>query len=209
MPPSDRPDAVSLQDLTARGDDYNAQSFLIESMTGRLCTTQLVQVKSVTNAGGPSAIGRVSVQPMVAQVDGAGNAVAHGVINDVPYFRLQGGANAIILDPVVGDIGIAVFAMRDISSVKASRAVSNPGSKRRYDWADALYIGGVLNGAPTQYISFTGGGVSVKTTGSYTVEAASIAMISPTMTHNGVNVGSTHAHTGVQTGSGTSGPPVP
>jgi hypothetical protein len=30
-----------------------------------------------------------------------------------------------------------------------------------------------------------------------------------TLTNNGVNVGSTHTHGGVQTGGGTSGPPSP
>jgi len=55
----------------------------------------------------------VSVQPLVNQVDGQGNPTQHGIINGVPVFRLQGGANAIIADPVAGDIGLLATASRD------------------------------------------------------------------------------------------------
>jgi hypothetical protein len=42
----------------------------------------------------------------------------------VPYFRVQGGADAIIIDPKVGDLGIAVFCSRDITGVKRSKEAS-------------------------------------------------------------------------------------
>ena len=34
------------------------------------------------------------------------------VIHNVPYMRIQGGANGIILDPAIGDIGIATVCDR-------------------------------------------------------------------------------------------------
>ena len=99
---------------------------LIRTRMLRMRTSLPVRVESVTNDGGVSPIGRVSIRPLVQQVDGEGNATDHGIINNVPYFRIQGGANAVIMDPEVGDIGMALFADRDISAVKASGQSSPP-----------------------------------------------------------------------------------
>ena len=49
---------------------------------------------------------------------------------------------------------------------------------------------------------FSCGGVEVAITG------AGISITGGTVTHNGVNIGDDHAHTGVTPGGGTSGPPV-
>ena len=143
------------------GSDFNAIVSIVKSILSRIATTTLVQVKAVTNDGGVAAVGFVDIQPLINQVDGDGNAVAHGTIFGVPYQRAQGGANAIILDPQVGDIGIAVFASRDIGGVIAKRAAANPGSNGRFRWSDALYIGGVLNGVPTQWVRFSNEGIEI------------------------------------------------
>ncbi|MDE2000650.1 MAG: oxidoreductase, partial [Burkholderiales bacterium] len=142
------------QDSHSFSAELSATVFLIQQMLGRVCTATLAQVKAVSNNGGVTPVGTVTIQPLVNQVDGSGNTVAHGLIYNVPYFRLQGGANAVILDPEIGDIGIAVFADHDISSVKSTKAAANPGSGRRFDMSDALYLGGFLGGAPSQYVQF-------------------------------------------------------
>lgn len=64
----------------------------------------------------------------------------------------------MIVDPVIGDIGIAVFADRDISTVKRTKAQGNPGSRRRFDAADGMYLGGLLNSAPTNYLQLSSDG---------------------------------------------------
>ncbi len=158
------------------GDEYGAQMFLISQALARLSTSTLVRVVAVTNAGGVAPVGFVDVQPLVNQLDGAGNAVPHAVLHNLPYFRLQGGTDAIILDPKVGDIGIAVFASRDISAVKASKGQANPGSWRSHDMADGLYVGGLLNGTPVQYVQFTAGGINVVSPSKVTVQAPNIEM---------------------------------
>lgn len=140
---------------------FNAISFVTRNLMNSMCTATLVKVLAVTNSGDLSPVGFVDLQPMVNLIDGAGIAVKHFPVYKCPYFRLQGGANAIVLDPQVGDIGIAIFADRDISSATANKDVANPGSFRRFDWADALYLGGVLNGAPTQYVQFNAAGITV------------------------------------------------
>src|SRR5574337_340077 len=93
------------QDPTSSTSDFNAHSFLIRQTLNQISTATLVQVKAVTNSGGVSPVGFVDVLPLVNQLDGYSNAVPHGVVHNVPYFRLQGGANAVIIDPQVGDIG--------------------------------------------------------------------------------------------------------
>jgi len=140
---------------------YDALIFTIQQILNRVQTATLVKVLTCTNKGELAPVGRVDVQPLVNQLDGALNAVPHATIFDVPYFRLQGGTDAVILDPKPGDIGIAVFASRDISAVKSSKQQSNPGSGRTHDMADALYIGGVLNGKPEQFVRFSADGIEV------------------------------------------------
>lgn len=152
---------LGAQSQTDGTSDYNAQAFVIWQILKSISGARLVQVKGVTNSGGVVPVGFVDVQVLVNQLDGWNNAVPHGTIYHLPYFRLQGGTNAVIIDPQVGDIGVAIVEDRDISSVKANKAQANPGSKRIFDLADGLYVGGFLNGLPQQYLQFSGAGIAV------------------------------------------------
>jgi phage baseplate assembly protein gpV len=176
-------------------------------------------------ATGVAPVGFVSIQILVDQVTGNDMTVPHGEIPNVPYFRLQGGANAVIIDPKVGDIGMACFASRDISAVKNARQAAPPGSRRAHDFSDAMYIGGFLNGTPTQYIHFTDSGIVVISPHAISaiapvvnVTAAEVANITApainvtgdlTVTgntsligevhNNGTNIGDDHKHAGSPT----------
>jgi hypothetical protein len=161
--------------------EFNAHSFLIRQILSRVNTSTLVQVISVTNAGGVSPVGFVDVQMMVNQLDGYGNAIANATLHHLPYSRIQGGANAVIIDPQVGDIGIAVFADHDISSVASNKATSNPGSGRRFNISDGMYIGGLLNGAPTQYVQFSTAGINITSPIAISMNAPDIKMTAPTI----------------------------
>lgn len=172
-------------EATDNGSDFNANTFLVWSILSRVRTMQVCKVLSVTNNGGISPVGFVTLQPLVNQLDGYGNAMPHGEIFNVPYFRLQGGANAIILDPQVDDIGWAGFADRDISSVKATKAQANPGSKRMFSMADAVYFGGILNGTPSQYIAFSASGIAVTSPTAITLTAPTVEVDAPTIILNG------------------------
>jgi hypothetical protein len=77
----------------------------------------------------------------------------------------------VIIDPKPGDIGMASFASHDISTVKRTKQVSNPGSRRRFDWSDGLYHGGMLNGAPSQVVRFDADGVHIETPNKVTINA--------------------------------------
>jgi hypothetical protein len=163
-----------IQTPNSAASDFNAQTFMVWSILARVRTMQPVKIMGVTNNGGVSPVGFVDILPLVNQIDGAGNAVPHETIYQCPYFRLQGGANAIIIDPQVDDIGWAGFADRDISSVVANKGQANPGSLRMFDMADAVYFGGILNGTPNQYIAFSSSGIAI-------VSPTQISMAAPTI----------------------------
>lgn len=173
-----------LQDVSSAASEFNAMSFLVTQILNRANTSTLVRVKAVTNSGGVSPVGYVDIEPLVMQVDGDGNTVPHGTIYNIPYFRLQGGTDAVILDPKVGDIGIAVFADHDISAVKSGKKKAAPGSGRRFDMADGMYLGGVLNGAPQQYVQFAAGGISLVSPTKITCQAPTVDIEATTATVN-------------------------
>lgn len=203
---------------------FEQLNFLILQSLLKLETSTLVRVVSV-NASGLAPVGTVNVVVMVGQLTGDNQTYPGVEIPNVPYFRLQGGANAVIIDPRPGDMGMCCFASRDISSVKAARRAAPPGSLRHHDFSDGMYVGGFLNAAPTQYIHFTDSGIVVHSPYAVTVDAPTATVNAPdiqmngnvqvtgnfsvngSMTNNGKNIGSTHTHSGVQTGSGNTGAP--
>ena len=135
--------------------DYAKLVFVFQQLLRGIATATIVKVVACTNDGGVAAVGTVDVLPLVNQVDGAGNPVPHTTIYGLPYTRIQGGHNAVIIDPQPDDLGIAVFASRDTSNVVATKAQANPGSARVCNYADGMYIGGLLNGVPVNYAAIT------------------------------------------------------
>jgi hypothetical protein len=144
---------------------YNTLVQLIQNQLSKVQTVTLCQVQSCTNSGGLAPFGFVDVLPLVSQVDGAGNAVPHVTLHEVPYLRIQGGSSAIIIDPQPGDVGILLTCSRDITSVVATQGQNTPGSPRQFSFADSLYLGGLLNSQPTQYLQFNEDGITVVSLG--------------------------------------------
>lgn len=213
MPQTDQPNGYrGAQDIFSGAGEYNAMLFQIQAVLAGRNQSALVQIVAVTNSGGLSPVGFVDVLPLVNQLDGNGNMMPHDVVHNLPYFRIQGGTDAVIIDPKIGDIGCAVFADRDISSVKATKKQANPGSHRRADMADGMYFGGFLNGAPTQYVRFSSAGINIVSPTAVTISAPTINS-SGTWTHTGsiINGGkhidSTHTHGGVATGGSNTATP--
>lgn len=149
-------------DPSATASIPGAIAFAIKQMMGKLNTTKLVQVKAVSGGGGAIAkAGTVDVFPLVNQIDANGNPVDHGTVYGIPWWRLTGGTGGVIVDPKVGDIGFVVCCDRDISSAIANAGQANPGSFRRFNLADGIYVGGVVNAAPKQYIAFSDAGITI------------------------------------------------
>lgn len=215
---------TGFRDAATGGNQFTSLTFLIRQQLAKVRIATIVQVLAVSNDGGVEPVGTVDVQPLVHQTDGAGNIVALPPVYGVPYVRVQGGANAVILDPQVGDLGIALFGDRDLSAVIATKAAAAPGSERRNSLADALYIGGILNGAPQQYVRFSATGVEIVSPTAIDLQAPAITLrgavhVTGDQTNEGTIVADgdvtgqgtslhTHKHGGVTTGSGQSGPPA-
>lgn len=152
---------VGMLQIPSLWGDFNNLAFMIRQALSKIQTAMLVQVVSCTNDGGVSPVGMVNVLILVNQQNSAGVGLTEGQLVNLPYVRIQGGLNAVILDPQPGDIGIAVFASRDISGVVATKKQANPATFRTYDFSDGLYVGGVLNAVPTQYVQFNSEGIAV------------------------------------------------
>lgn len=159
---------------TDSNDEFNAISFMARQIVERLNTMKPVKVVAVhPGSGSPPATGTVDVLPLVNQVDGNNNATPHGVVYGLQFLRLQSGLGAVISDPQVDDIGFVVCADRDISNVTRTRAQANPGSGRKYDLADGIYIGGILNDVPTQYVWFSATGLKIADSNGNVLEMSS------------------------------------
>jgi len=215
------------QDVQSGASDYATTQFLINQAIRKIPGALPVQVISCTNSGGVAGFGFVNVKPLIQQMDGNFQIVPNGVgtIYQLPYVRIQGGVNAIILDPVAGDIGLAMFCSRDISLVKQSRVLSAPGSRRINDWADGVYVGGILNLLPSNYLAFTQSGIVLLSTQKVTIQAPTVAVQGNMTVSGNLNIGGTttgtgdgtfagidvqeHTHSGVTTGGSDTGPPVP
>lgn len=177
---------MASQDLISQGalkpwstwGQYNNIIFAVQRALAKMQTATLVKIISCTNAGDVSPFGFVDVLPLVNQIDGSNppNPTPHGTVHGLPYLRMQGGSNAIILDPQPGDIGVAVFASRDISQIKSTQDQGNPGSFRSFDFADGIYLGGVLNGTPVQYIRFSAEGIELVSPTAITLTAPEIVV---------------------------------
>lgn len=134
---------------------YNSMRFAMEMAKAAMMTCTIVKVVKVSTKGEVGPIGRVSVLPLVDMVDGVGQTVKHANVHNLPFVRIQGGGKAVIMDPKADDIGLVVFADRDISAAKSSKKQSPPGSSRRYNMADGIYVSSVVADKPTCYIRFT------------------------------------------------------
>lgn len=210
----------------------NALMFLVESVIkNRVNTAIPVMVTAVDSGGSGVPAGRVTVRPLVNQRDGEGNSLPPTELFDLPYSRIQGGVAALVIDPVPGDIGLAIFAQQDSSNIgTGTTAPVNAGSFRYFDMADGFYIGGFLNQAPSVYLEMGQDDTAVihapskvriesplveitgrliqtgEESSAPSVMRNGFTNIGGAITSNGVTL-ETHTHSGVQSGGGNTGTP--
>lgn len=148
-----------------------AQEWIIQRMIRQLNTAQLVTVVAVHPTAGT--VGFVDLRPMVQQQTVTGTVIESGTIFRAPYLRAQGGVSAVILDPAVGDIGLAVCTQRDSTAVITTKADAPAATNRAYDLGDSLYVGAFLNADPAQFLEFLpdAAGIRLVTPGDLTIEA--------------------------------------
>ena len=183
----------------AGNSQYNALSFMIQqAIREQVNTCVICKVVGVSS-------GYVDVLPMVTQVSGKGEAIPPTTLYKLPYMRYHAGVAAVILDPVPGDIGLAVFAGKDCSNVKVGTSEPvPPASFRDNSMANGFYIGGFLNQAPSVSIELTqGGAVNITAPGGVNISGSVTA--SGDMVASGKSLVN-HVHTGDS--GGTTSPPL-
>ncbi|ENK4583031.1 phage baseplate protein [Yersinia enterocolitica] len=140
----------------------NDSDAFASSFNKLLNSNYFIRLATVTAVRGAAPNLVVDVLPLVADVRSSDRTIIQGSqIYSIPVWRLQRGGSAIIMDPVVGDIGLIAVSDVDISVARATRKESVPGSLRTHSQSDAIYFGGVLNGQPTQFIEFTDGAINI------------------------------------------------
>ncbi len=153
---TDQNDIYALNDPTSPTSGYNSLRFAIDMAKNAMMTCTIVKVKKCTVKDKVGPIGRVDVLPLVQMIDGIQRTTDHVTVYNLPYMRMVGGKRAVIMDPKEGDIGFVVTADRDISGVKEKKDVAPPGSNRRYNISDGMFVGAVLAEKPTSYVRFNG-----------------------------------------------------
>ena len=174
----------------------NQLEFLIKTLTRDMSTAIPVIITAV-QAGDTNAAGYVDARPLVAQIDAWGNSLPMAAIHHLPYFRLQSGRAAVVLDPVVDDIGLAVFAQSDCSNVKqGANQTVQPGSWRKFDQADGFYVGGFLNKSVDTFVRLAqDGSITIKAPGNVTIDAPLVTYTGDIICGGFSYLG--HTHTGV------------
>lgn len=179
--------------------EYNAMSFMIDQ-----------QIKAAVHTAIPVKIVKVDGQyvdalPLVTQVDGFGEAVQPTTLFHLPFIRYQGGIAAVIIDPVPGDIGLALFAQSDISTVvQGTTEPQQPGSFRKHSMSDGVVLVGLVNKPPTVFIEIKQDNTVNITAPSAVNVTAPVANFSGDAVIGGISfLGHIHP-----TPHGTSGPPM-
>lgn len=189
-----------MENINTSSSDYNALAFIIQQAIRQQVNTAIV-CKVVGVSGN-----YVDVLPLVTQIDGFGEVVNPTTLFKLPFMRYHGGICAVKLNPVIGDIGLAVFAQKDCSSVGVGTTEpQKPASFRENTMANGFYIGGFLNQEPSCYIELS-------QSGSITINAPAGLVINNDVTVSGDVVASgislvNHVHGGVESGGSTTSAP--
>ena len=141
--------------------EANAQQFLMQQFLMGKAFISLALVLDVKASEDDEDDVFLSVKPLVEGFSGGGDLISNSPIHGVPVWRLQRGASAVIMTPVAGDIGLIAMCDRDITPIKKTRQAALPGSNRTHSYSDAIYLGGVLNGKPSQYVKFSNDGIDI------------------------------------------------
>jgi Phage protein Gp138 N-terminal domain len=161
---------------------------------------------------------RARVQPLIDMVDTKDVIQPRAQIASIPVLQL-GGAGYVISFPIAtGTLGWIKANDRDISLLRAPYNPVAPNTLRKHSFSDALFIpdtmlngvtiaSGDVNNAVFQNAEGT---VKISLSGdTVTIKAPHVKIESTTLTHNNVNIGDTHTHSGVVTGGDDTGVPVP
>lgn len=189
-----------LAGYSAGNSEYNAMQFMIRQAIREQVNTCVICKVMATDGD------YVDVLPLVTEVNGLGESIEPTPLFHLPFMRYHAGIAAVILNPVPGDLGLAVFSTRDNSGVtKGTTAPKPPASFRGNTMANGFYVGGFLNQSPSTFIEITQGG-QVNITAPGGVNIAGNVTVSGDVVASGISLTS-HVHGGVQGGGSTTAGP--
>ncbi|CNI48552.1 Gp138 family membrane-puncturing spike protein [Yersinia pekkanenii] len=197
---------------------------MLQGIDGQL-PAQVISYDRVTN--------RATVQPLISRVTTAGEAVERGTVASMPVLALGGGEFNISFPLKTGDRGWIEASDRDISLYLQTSKQSKPNTLRMHEFSDGRFIPDVFAdyelpaghdealviqhksgqtwiGVKEKEISLKVGSTEFTLTEeNITMTAGGNAFVvsAAGAKHNGVNVGGTHTHSGVEVGDGTTSTP--
>ena len=219
-------------DIYQSSTPFNSNHQQVQKNIQEINTVFLAKIVAVKSSG-VNGSKTVTAQPLICQIDANGNKLTAPNLVEIPHYRIQAGTGALILDPVVGDIGVFVCAKRDISQIKNGTSDPQvPASFRSFNLADSIMIATIHTGTPTTYIHVNPATqtIEIKAPTSLTVNTPQATITATQTTINGnttingdlaVNGGMTstgdlncggisflsHTHGNVQNGSGNTSTP--
>lgn len=168
------------------------------------------------------ATNRAVIKPLVMLGTTDGQKISRAQLSNIPVFRFGGGGFFIRFPVKAGDFGWLKATDRDMSLIMQRGGLEDwPNTLRQHSFSDGMFFpdtlkSWVIDGANADalVIQSLDGSVCVSLhSGKVKIEAADIEMVgnmsvTGTMTNNGVNIGSTHVHSGVDAGPSNTGGPL-
>ena len=173
-----------------------------------------------------------AVQSVVTDRDGTRVWMDMPLLVDCPVVFPSGGGVVLTFPVTIGDEVLVIFASRCIDNWWQSGGVQQQAELRFHDLSDGFCLPGVeskpnvtgsisttaaelrsKDGQATISLNPSTHAVEVDTVGPMSITAPTIALngnvaVTGTLTNNGKSVGSTHTHSGVTPGGGTTGAPT-
>ena len=168
------------------------------------------------------ATNRAVIKPLVMLGTTDGQKISRAQLSNIPVFRFGGGGFFIRFPVKPGDFGWLKATDRDMSLIMQRGGLEDwPNTLRQHSFSDGMFFpdtlkSWVIDGANADalVIQSIDGSVCVSLhSGKVKIEAADIEVVgnmsvTGTMTNNGVNIGSSHVHSGVQSGTSNTGGPL-
>ena len=168
------------------------------------------------------ATNRAVIKPLVMLGTTDGQKISRAQLSNIPVFRFGGGGFFIRFPVKAGDFGWLKATDRDMSLIMQRGGLEDwPNTLRQHSFSDGMFFpdtlkSWVIDGANADalVIQSLDGSVCVSLhSGKVKIEAADIEVVgnmsvTGTMTNNGVNIGSSHVHSGVQSGTSNTGGPL-
>ncbi len=146
---------ANYEDLTS---EYNALNFIITSIIKSTVNTCYAVTVTKVDADNQ----KVTVKPLIAQIDADNNKIELSEIFEIPYFRYSAGRTAVKLDPVAGDIGVLIIFKSDSNNIKTGdNSQILPNTFLNYPLYSGIYIGGMLNNDPENYIEIKDDSITI------------------------------------------------